>query len=53
MSDRAAYVLAGAIVLAGLLSGGIYDMQTGPVGNFMANRFTGSFYGCFRDAGCK
>ncbi|MGY3075350.1 hypothetical protein ACVWZZ_001721 [Bradyrhizobium sp. LM6.10] len=41
------FVLAGAIVLAGFLSGGVYSVTGGERGNStIINRFTGSVWGC-------
>jgi hypothetical protein len=52
MSDRAAYVLSAAIILAAFLYGGVYRFGTGSRSSYRLNRFTGSvtWFGVYRDS---
>lgn len=53
MSDNAAYVLAAAIIIAGLFSGGFYSIAPGSSAVvYRVNKFTGNVVGCSYDE-CK
>ena len=54
MSDKAAYVLAAGIIVAGLLSGGIFTVQAGSSGSIIKmNRFFGTITICHQYDGCE
>ncbi|GEM_PF-3918948 len=54
MSDKAAYVLAAGIIVAGLLSGGIFTVQAGSSGSIIImNRFLGTITLCHSFGGCE
>jgi hypothetical protein len=44
---RNVLILAAAIVLAGILSGGFYSISAGQAGVNVVNRFTGTVWHCF------
>ena len=52
MNEKFVWILAGAIVLGGLLSGGLYDVSSADNFSFVVNRLTGSVSVC-GIAGCN